>query len=118
MSLRSTYFFKGDVMEIITNELGGTRESKKDKKRYDLIPVELLDRLADHYGKGALIHGDNNWRLLITDEDLTIMKAAAFRHFMSWLKGEDNEDHLSALVFNVIAFDINLQENKRRAIHG
>lgn len=83
-----------------------------DKARYDLIPLELLDRLAEHYKKGALVHGDNNWRLLITDEDLKIMKAAAYRHFISWLKGEDNEDHLAATVFNLIAFDINSKLKK------
>ncbi len=42
-----------------------------------------------------------NWELAKTDEELERFKSSAFRHFMQWLSGEDDEDHASAVYFNI-----------------
>ena len=94
-----------DSGERVEYESGFHRDSTKNKPRYDLIPPELLKRLAELYARGAEKYGDNNWRLATTPEEINRFKASAFRHFMQWQSGEEDEDHASATLWNVIAYE-------------
>lgn len=82
---------------------GMVRSDDKGKPRYDLIPTWFLTDLAHHYGLGAKMFGENNWQKSDTVEELQRFKASAWRHFVQYLNGEDDEDHLCAAVFNMIA---------------
>ena len=42
-----------------------------------------------------------NWMLASGDAELSRFRVSAFRHFLSWLAGERDEDHAAAIFFNV-----------------
>lgn len=68
-----------------------------------LIPYkeQLLTRWADLMTRGKEKYGMRNWELAKTDEEYERFKSSAFRHFMQWLSGEDDEDHAVAVMFNI-----------------
>lgn len=80
---------------------GMRRDTNSGKPRYDLIPLFMLKRIAEHYSNGAIKYGDNNWQLANSPEELNRFKESAFRHFIQWFSGEQDEDHASAVFFNV-----------------
>lgn len=82
---------------------GMQRDTTAGKLRYDLIPLWFLTRLAGLYTRGAEKYGDNNWALANSPEELTHFKASAWRHFIQFMNEEEDEDHMAAIVFNVIA---------------
>lgn len=87
-------------------ESGFRRDVQDGKPRYDLIPGELLKRLAELYARGAEKYGDNNWQLARSEEELQRFKASAFRHFEQWRNEWDpEEDHAVAVMFNIIAYE-------------
>lgn len=103
---------------------GAVRDTEAGKPRYDLIPIPLLDYLANEYakgdktfrpdliphalfsrlgrhlGKGAVKYGDRNWEKGIPTDRL---RSSCFRHFMANRKGDRTEDHKAAQVFNIAA---------------
>lgn len=80
---------------------GMRRDIQDGKPRYDLIPLFMLDRIADLYMRGADKYGDNNWQLANSEEEWRRFRGSAFRHFIQWMKGEDDEDHAAAVFFNI-----------------
>ena len=88
---------------------GAVRDTSEDKIRWDLLPVEALKRVAIHYTNGAKKYAPNNWKKGIpTDRFIE----SAMRHFMQWRLGERDEDHLSAVVFNILGIIYNEEINK------
>lgn len=92
-----------DSGERVDFPSGMRRDTDKGKPRFDLIPRPMLRRLAELYARGAAKYGDANWTLANSEEELQRFQASAFRHFMQWLDGETDEDHGSAVVFNIFA---------------
>lgn len=82
---------------------GMRRDTQEGKPNYTLLPREFLRRWAIHLTKGAEKYGRENWRLANSQEELDRFKDSAFRHFMQWLDGDTDEDHGSAVAFNVAA---------------
>ena len=87
---------------------GMQREVQEDKPRFDLIlpsyipyKEQLLTRWANLMNRGAQKYDDRNWEKAETEEELNRFKASAFRHFMQWFKGESDEDHAAATLFNI-----------------
>lgn len=80
------------------------RELKDSKIRYDLIPLNQLERLARHYTTGAIIHGERNWETG-NMRFAEWCRQSAFRHFIQRMNGEDDEDHASACVRNIFAYE-------------
>lgn len=78
-----------------------TRSSDKGKRNYNLIPDELLDDMADLYTAGAEVHGKDNWREAKGQEAYESATESAFRHFLAWKRGETDENHKAAVVFNM-----------------
>jgi hypothetical protein len=97
-------------MKYITKDSGKRHESKsgmlrdtnEDKPRYDLIPIFALKRLAGLYARGAIKYGVGNWAKANTQEDLDRFKESMLRHMYQYLEGEVDEDHFSAVMFNLI----------------
>jgi hypothetical protein len=81
------------------------RDTDAGKPRYDLIPLDMLKRLAELYARGAVKYGDCNWQLANTEEEYNRFRASAWRHFVSWQNGEVDEDHASACVWNIFAYE-------------
>lgn len=84
---------------------GFQRDTQDDKPRYDLIPTELLTRLAELYARGAKKYDPDNWRKANGEEEYRRFKASAFRHFIQWIEGQEDEDHASAVAFNIFCYE-------------
>lgn len=84
---------------------GMRRDTDKGKARFDLIPAPMLQRLAELYARGSFKYGDRNWEKANSKVEMDRFKASAFRHFMAWQNGAYDEDHATAVVFNVFAYE-------------
>jgi len=87
-------------------ESGMRRDTNEGKIRYDLVvPVSMknpmLKRWAVHMAKGATKYGDRNWEKAAGLPEFSRFRESAFRHFMQWYLGENEEDHASAVFFNI-----------------
>lgn len=88
------------------------RDSQDGKPRFDLLMPErvpydkqYLTRVARLMGRGAEHYEDRNWEQFADEVALERAKASAFRHFMQWLTGQEDEDHAAAIFFNVQAVE-------------
>ena len=72
---------------------GGVKFDKRDAKlRYELIPPQAEQLLAEVYTAGAIKYEDNNW---MRGMDWARLYGAMRRHLDQWYRGEDydlNED--------------------------
>lgn len=89
---------------------GMQRESKTEQPRFDLlVPLkvpyhdQLLTRVAALVERGARKYDSRDWEQASTPAEAEEFRASAFRHFMQWMCGENDEDHAAAIVFNVLA---------------
>lgn len=80
---------------------GSVRDLATGKGRYDLIPTMPLRRLAGLYERGAAKYGDRNWE---KGQPLMRYVDSAMRHLNCLLAGEPEEDHATAVVWNMFAF--------------
>lgn len=80
------------------------RDDDWTKLRYDLIPIDMLKRLAWLYTRGAVKYGDNNWTKAIW-QDINSFKRSAWRHFISWMEWDYEEDHAIAVCWNIFAYE-------------
>lgn len=78
---------------------GSQRDTQEGKPRFELIPVEFLTALAELYAWGAEHYGDDNWRL---GQPKQRVEASMLRHVYSVIRGDDDEDHYTRAVFNLI----------------
>jgi hypothetical protein len=82
---------------------GGQRESDDGKLDFTIVPYEPLCRLVRHYMNGARKYAKDNWKLLGTPDFIDRYKRSALRHLYQYINNENDEDHLSAAVFNIFA---------------
>lgn len=80
---------------------GMQRDISDEKPRYDLLPLFMLKRWAELMGRGAKRYGERNWEKAKGEEELARFKESAFRHFIQWFDGENDEDHGAAVMFNI-----------------
>lgn len=78
---------------------GAVRDCRAGKGRFDLLPIQALFRVAHHYENGAVKYGDNNWRKGIP---LSKYYDSAIRHALKYWSGMEDEDHLSAAIWNLM----------------
>ena len=95
-----------DSGERVEFNSGMVRDSDTDKPRYDLMDRPMLKRYAELLARGAEKYGENNWKKADSPEELVRFQASAFRHFMQWLNNEYEEDHASAVWFNIAAAEM------------
>ena len=103
-NIKPQQYVTKDSGERIEFASGFTRDVNTDKPRYDLIHLECLKRLAELYTRGSIKYGDNNWRKAESKEEMDRFKESAFRHFIQYMMNEEDEDHASAVVFNIFAY--------------
>lgn len=86
---------------------GMVRDTSTGKAEYArVLDGPMLDRWAAHLAKGAVKYPDvapgvANWTLANGAAELERFKASAFRHFVQWMRGEVDEDHAAAVLFNI-----------------
>lgn len=105
------------------DQTGAVRDFGKGKGRFDLLPVESLMRVARWYEKGHDKYCKNNegqetmdisienWKKGIP---ISSMIDSAIRHLLKALRGDNDEDHLSAAVWNALG----AMETERRVEVG
>lgn len=91
-----------DSGERIEFNSGMVRDVDTDKTNFALIADgPMLVRWAEHLTKGAKKYAARNWMLASGVEEYNRFRESAFRHFMQWYLGEDDEDHAAAVFFNI-----------------
>lgn len=85
----------------------GMRRDVQEGKTLFSLPFEgpMFNRWAEHLTKGAEKYGKNNWQLANSLEEQERFKESAIRHFIQWLRGDRDEDHASAVFFNINAWE-------------
>lgn len=76
------------------------REPSRGKGRYDLISPFGIDRIAKWYELGAQKYADRNWE---KGMPFSRYVDSAKRHLNKYVMGMEDEDHLAAACWNIIA---------------
>jgi len=83
---------------------GMRRDVEDGKPDYLLVrDGPMFERLAIHLTKGAEKYGRSNWTLASSQAEYERFQRSAARHFEQWLRGDRDEDHAAAVLFNVNA---------------
>lgn len=81
---------------------GMIRDVATDKVDYSLaLDGPMFDRLAVHLTKGAKKYAKRNWMQANGPAELERFRESALRHFLQWYRGETDEDHAAAVLFNI-----------------
>jgi hypothetical protein len=91
----------------VTDPLTGGQKNTKPQ-RFDLIPPEVMWKVAEHYGKGCEKYSDRNWE---KGYKWGLSVAALERHLNLWKQGESIDEetgsnHLIAVIWHAIALFI------------
>jgi len=91
-----------------TSPSGYQRDTQGDKPRFDLMLLENvaykdqpLTLFAELLSRGAKKYKPRNFELADSKEDLDRAKSSLLRHCIQAVTGEEDEDHYSAIMFNV-----------------
>ena len=79
---------------------GSQRDNVEMKPRMELLPLDLMERLAVWYGLGAEKYGCNNWR---KGQPASVVIGSLLRHLSKIERGMTDEDHYAAVVWNALA---------------
>lgn len=103
--MRKNNFETKDSGRRVKFSSGMNRDTQDGKPRYDLIHPDALERWAGLMARGAVKYGENNWMKAKTAEELNRFRASAWRHFMQYMNGDIDEDHMAAVMFNLAAME-------------
>lgn len=91
-----------DSGERMTFDGGMVRDVQTGKTLYHLVlDGPMFIRWAEHLTKGAAKYSESNWLKAEGPAELARFRASAFRHFIQWYRGDTDEDHASAVFFNI-----------------
>lgn len=82
-------------------ETGAVRDAMEGKGIPSLIPPEAIRRMARRFEDGAAKYGRDNWQRGI---NLSRYVDAIIRHTLAAAEGQDDEDHLGAVLWNAAAW--------------
>src|SRR5690348_13247448 len=103
-------FVVKDSGERQSFDTGAVRDTQENKPRPDLISPFLKWRLGAHLAKGAKKYQERNWE---KGFPFSRLLASAERHLTEFEMGMQDEDHLAACIFNLMAI-IHFQEIGRK----
>lgn len=61
----------------------------------------VIDRYAALMTRGAVKYSERNWMKADGEAEITRGKSSACRHLVQYLRGDNDEDHMAAVVFNM-----------------
>lgn len=82
------------------------RKDDGGKLRWDLLPLDVVEKLVEIYEFGARKYGENNWRTI--ENGYKRCRAALFRHLTAYDKGErvdqeSGKSHLAHAAWNALS---------------
>jgi hypothetical protein len=81
---------------------GMVRDVTEGKTDYALVlDGPMFERWASHLTKGAVKYEKRNWMKAEGSAEYERFRESAFRHFLQWYRGETDEDHAAAVLFNI-----------------
>lgn len=86
-----TEFDSGMVRDVATNKVDFSL----------ILDGPMFKRWAQHLTNGAVKYQKRNWMKASGDPELERFRESALRHFVQWYYGEIDEDHASAVFFNI-----------------
>ena len=97
---------KHGEVRVVDPVTGGAKGSKPE--RFDLIPADVMEELARHYGRGCLKYADRNWE---KGYKWSLSLAALERHLNLWKQRQDIDHdpevgdfpHLVAVIWHACA---------------
>lgn len=98
----------GERQDYASGMRRDTQEGKPDFRL--IIPLDVpyeklwITQLGHLMRLGAEKYGERNWEKANSKEELLRFQGSAYRHMMQAMSGEDDENHLAAVIFNVIAW--------------
>lgn len=90
---------------------GMVRDTSANKIDYTrVLDGPMFDRWAQHLTVAAqkypdIAPGVANWTLADGPDELARFQQSAFRHFRQWLRGDTDEDHAAAVLFNINGYE-------------
>lgn len=90
-------------------ETGAKRDESEMLCRYDLIPPEAMEALAQTLWEGANKYGDRNWEKGITVNNLL---NHSLKHIFKFMARDKSEPHLEHAMCN-LAFAITMIKRKK-----
>lgn len=93
---------------------GMNRDIADNKTDYILCYMPMFKRWAELMTRGAVKYGKNNWKKANSEEELERFYSSAFRHFIQWISGEDDEDHAAATYFNIACVEYLKEKLKKK----
>lgn len=67
-------------------------------RRYDNV-YDMLLEVAKHFEEGAMKYGENNWQKGLP---VSCYIDSGVRHYLKWMRGDDDENHDRAFVWNIM----------------
>lgn len=61
--------------------------------------IDAILEVSKHFEEGAAKYGENNWQKGIPESSYI---DSAVRHYLKWLRGDDDEQHDRAFVWNIM----------------
>lgn len=80
-------------------ETGAVRDAAAGKGLFSLLPIDALFALAKHFEAGASKYAARNWEKGIP---LSNYFDSAQRHLFKWFRGDRDEPHLTAAMWNLV----------------
>ena len=91
---------------------GMKRDTQENKPSFQyLLPKKIpyhnqpLTRFAELMTRGKEKYGPRNWELANSEKEMERFKASALRHMIQWQCDEEDEDHMAAVMFNLLAYE-------------
>lgn len=101
-NIARTEFETKDSGERVEFDSGMTRDTTVGKVLWHLVTSgPMLRRWAGLLTRGAVKYSADNWLKAAGTEEYDRFRESAFRHFMQWYSGENDEDHAAAVYFNI-----------------
>jgi hypothetical protein len=100
--VKDSGFIVKDSGERKQFDSGMQRDTTTGKTDYTLVlDGPMFERWAAHLTAGAHKYDKRNWMKASGQEELDRFRESALRHFLQWFRGDVDEDHASAVLFNV-----------------
>ena len=80
-------------------QTGAVRDMAEGKGRMDLLPHSAIIEISKHCENGAKKYGEYNWQRGIPTHCYI---DSAVRHYLKYLRGDADEPHDRAFVWNII----------------